>query len=233
MSFYNEWLNCQNTKKEEEFISDFLNKVSCSNTPFYSGNSAEVDAAISVICSVPIEEYIRLIDRMDLSAEVVSADIPQYSNFSAAVVRLPEILEFYPKGLGFEEIGYQLKKSPTEGAGTKYGENHAKLAAMMDLVSISERPSKVEITSLGHFLVTVSLQEKKDLLVRLLLREHIVKKLICSSKYNCSYREIVRGLADSTAERRRSNVKSILEYVLSDTSECERLDRIDWKVKRK
>ncbi len=157
---------------------------------------------------------------------------PSKTSFGAATNRLPEILEFSPEGLSFAEIGYQLVKSPNDSAGTKYGENHAKLAEMLDLVKIHNRPSKVKSTKLGKYLLGFKPEEKVELLKRLLLRQFLIKKLIHDAgEGNVEYISEVRLLSKSTAARRGRNVRMLLDYILEGTDDEARIQRIDWDVK--
>ncbi len=232
MFFYDEWITKKNTTDENGFILSFLSSDDETTCVFHEGTQAELGTAISVITSVPMETFIQCIDQMELSSEVKSIDVPQFSSFGAATNRLPEILEFSPEGLSFAEIGYQLVKSPNDSAGTKYGENHAKLAEMLDLVKIHNRPSKVTSTKLGKYLLGFKPEEKVELLKRLLLRQFLIKKLIHDAgEGNVEYISEVRLLSKSTAARRGRNVRMLLDYILEGTDDEARIQRIDWDVK--
>jgi hypothetical protein len=232
MFFYDEWITKKNTTDENRFILSFLSSDDETTCVFHEGTQAELGTAISVITSVPMETFIQCIDQMELSSEVKSIDVPQFSSFGAATNRLPEILEFSPEGLSFAEIGYQLVKSPNDSAGTKYGENHAKLAEMLDLVKIHNRPSKVTSTKLGKYLLGFKPEEKVELLKRLLLRQFLIKKLIHDAgEGNVEYISEVRLLSKSTAARRGRNVRMLLDYILEGTDDEARIQRIDWDVK--
>ena len=232
MFFYAEWITKKNTRYEFDFIVKFLAADEETIGVFHEGTQAELGTAISVITSVPMTVFVQCIDQMDFSSDVESIDVPQFSSFDAATNRLPEILEFAPEGLVFKEIGYQLVKSPNDSAGTKYGENHAKLAEMLDLVEIHSRPSKVTSTKLGKYLLGFQPEEKKELLKRLLIRQYIIRKLIYEAgKGSVEYMNEVLSLSKSTAARRGRNVKMLLDYILIGTGEEARINRIDWSVK--
>lgn len=232
MFFYDEWIAKKNTIDEDEFILRFLASDDETTCVFHEGTQAELGIAISVITSVSMETLVKNIDQMELSSEVKSIDVPQFSSFGAATNRLPEILEFAPEGMSFAEIGYQLVKSPNDSAGTKYGENHAKLAEMLDLVEISNRPSKVTSTKLGKYLLGFKPEEKKELLKRLLVRQFLIKKLIHDAgEGRVRYISEVCSLSKSTAARRGRNVKMLLDYILAETEDEARIQRIDWDTK--
>ena len=231
MSFYDDWITKKNTEYEKKYIEMFLSSDDMSKNVFLTGTEAELGAAISVITSVPIQKYIEVIDQLTMDDTVKSDQVPQFSGFCNALYRLPEILEFAPDGLSFSEIGYQLAKSPNDAASTKYGENHSKLAEMLDIVEICNRPSNVKSTNLGKYLIKFTPDEKKDLVKRLLLRQYIVKKMLnAAGKGRCNYKDIVSELSKSTALRRRSNVNKLLDYVVEGTDLSERLKVINWNV---
>lgn len=234
MTFYDEWVQAKNTEHENECIKRFLEESPESTTVLREGSEAELGVAISVISSVPMSKYFEVVDNLNHDAVVNTAQVPQFSLFEAAAYRLPEILEFAPQGLTYKEIGYQLAKSPTDGAGIKYGENHAKLASTMELVEINCRPSNVNSTALGHYLIAFPIEEKKEILRRLILRQYIIRKIVHDTGYeSVLYKDVVAELSEATAMRRRSNVRILLEIVLKGTEEEKRLDLVDWRVSDK
>lgn len=232
MSFYEEWIENKNTEAEKRFIEYFLKLVPESTEVFHKGNDAELGTAISVINSVSIERYVDVIDSMNYDVQIEAAQVPQFSDFGDGIYRVPELLEFAPEGMTFEKLGYQLVKSPTEGAGIKYGENHSKLASTMELVEITKRPSNVMSTALGKYLIRFMPDEKKEVLRRLALRQYMAQKIIHDAGDRMiSYREAVNRLSVATAVRRRNNVRVYLEFILKDTPCEKRLSNIDWQVK--
>jgi hypothetical protein len=234
MTFYDKWIQSKNTEQEKEYIRQFLEMSPESIKVLREGNEAELGAAISVITSVPMEKYFDIVDILEYKTEVNTSQVPQFSFFDAAAFRLPEILEFAPEGLSYKEIGYQLAKSPTAIAGTKYGENHSKLASMMELVEINCRPSNVVSTALGRYLIAFMKDEKKELLRRLILRQYIIRKLIHDTSIEpIQYKDVVIKLSEATAIRRRNNVRLLLELVLQGSEEEKRLGLIDWRVSEK
>lgn len=230
MDFYYEWLNKKNTDKEINYIIEFLSSTEETTKAFNIGDEKLLAVALSVICSSSIESYIDIIDCMELSDSVYPDQVPQYSDFNDGAVRVSELLEFEPNGMGFEKLGYQLVKS-SEGAGIKYGENHAKLARTMGLVEISNRPSNVKSTCLGRYLLKLNDNEKNEVLRRMLLRNYSIQKILKESKESTvSYERIMKNLSPKTATRRRNNVKSLLEFILTDTAYYDRMKNINWKV---
>ncbi len=231
MSFYIEWLNCKNTDTEKRYLEWFLRLNPESTKVFYEGTESDIAVAVAIINSVPVERYIEVIDEMQFDEEITSSQVPQFSEFKDGLFRVPELLEFAPEGLSFDELGYQLVKSQTYDAGRKYGENHSKLANIADLVEIHKRPSNVVNTALGKYLLKFLPDEKVDILQRLLLRQCLIQRMIHESAEGIlNYRDSVKNLSNETAKRRRNNVRILLEFVLKDSEDEKRLSNINWQV---
>ncbi len=227
--FYYERLAKDNSNKE--LIKLFLEKQEISVYPLCEGNVEGVNRAISSIEGVNLDKMIEVSLTMDYEKELKPSDVPQYSTLENSLQRTLELLEFSETGMTFYDIGYDLMKPDERGAAIKYGENHAKLAESCNIVSIDKRrkPAITKNTSLGSVLAYKKFEEKKDLYKKLLLREYALRKIIYySSKGDIEYRKCVPCLAESTAIRRRSNVKELLEFIL-DGSKYELLvKRIKW-----
>lgn len=233
MGFYSEWKAVFNAPdKNGESIVQFLTSSGETVAPLLTGENDELQCAFDVLSTVPIECFFDKVANMELPRALVPADVPCFSNFDNGAARLNELLEFEPEGLTFSDAGYQLMNSVKEGARTKYGENHSKLAAMMTLVVISNtRPAKVSATAWGTFLTKYDIGQKRSVLKKLLLRDLCVRTIVKNALNGpTSYREAVTVLSKSTALRRRSNVKYLVEYVLDGTEREEALSRIDWEV---
>lgn len=233
MSFYDEWGACkEDPQKNIAAIKAFLSSLEETVAPLCTGETADLQRAFDVIGAVPIEWYFEVLQSMEIPRGLVPADVPCFSNFENGATRLNELLEFEPDGLSFSDAGYQLMNSVKDGARTKYGENHSKLAAMMSLVSISNtRPAIVTATRWGGFLTKYEMKQKADVLQKLLLRDLCVKTLVKNALGGpTSYRDAVAALSKSTALRRRTNVKCLVEFVLEGTEREEALSRIDWEL---
>jgi len=232
-AFYNEWLTKrENGNEDGKYIAMFVQGNPSATEPLLIGNDTELAVAFSVIKEVPIECFFDAVQAETLQRELIPADVPCFSTLENGASRLNELLEFEPDGLTFEEAGYQLMNSVKPGAKVKYGENHAKLAAMMSLVTISRnRPAIVKATPWGTYLTRYDWRSKEDVLRKLLLRDLCVKTIVKNAlDGSTTYRNAVRALSTSTAIRRRTNVKCLVEFVLSGTDREEVLSCIDWEV---
>lgn len=231
MSFYCDWL-CEFKQKKNctSYIMSFLKKEPVTTAILIHGNGADLHTAYEVLTTVPLKEFFDVLLTLRLDKAITKSEILQYSSFRDGANRIPELLEFFPDGATFVNLGYQLISARKEAANRKYGENHSRLAEALNLVTISDhKPRCVKNTAWGSYLVQYSYEEKKELYKKLLLREYYIQFFLSKAFQGpVSYFRAVSVLAESTATRRRSNTRHILETILSDTEwECY-LSNIMW-----
>ena len=127
--------------------------------------------------------------------------------------------------MSFEELGYylgQLHDNMKDGsvAQKKYGENHAKLATLLDLACISKNgnQSRIYTSVLGRRFYHLSADKKKDLIKKLCLRIPIIQSVFKTGSVLQIYEEM-KILSASTQNRRRSNVENVLRSIIEDNPE--------------
>lgn len=232
-TFYSEWYEKRKSGIcDRDEIVAFIRAAEETVSPLLVGSVDELSMVFAALSQVPIEEFFDIVKTDAISRNLTPADVPCFSNFDMGAHRLNELLEFEPEGLSFSDAGYQLMNSVKDGARKKYGENHSKLATTMSLVEISyaHRTAVITPTAWGRYLVNYDLAQKKDVLQKLLLRDLCVKSIVKEALHGpVTYRNIVSFLARSTAVRRRSNVKCLVEYVFNGTAYEHVLARIDWE----
>lgn len=232
MSFYREWKGeYENKKNCNSYIKQFLEKAPQTISELLSGTNEDLKCAYDIISEVPLKLFLNVLLTIRLDRDVKASEIPQYSSFSDGVCRIPELLEFYPDGESFVNLGYQMVNAPNEAANRKYGENHSRLAESLNLVTVTKsKPRYAKNTAWGSYLVQYTFEEKENLFKKLLLREYFLQSILQRAFQGpTSYFEIVSFLAESTATRRRSNTHHLLDYILKGTEwECY-LDNIEWK----
>lgn len=229
MTFYEEWHAEENN---EEYVRKFMEKAPESLVVFEKGTGEELEIVYEVLNHTPFSRFYAYVCKLDASRPVDAGEIPQYSDLQDGLERVEELLEFYPEGIPFSDLGYQLNRSKNELAQKKYGENHAKLAQMAGLAEIRKvgRLSIVCKTAWGSYLLKYSMKEKKSILQKMLLREYFVQKMLNeASKKKVRYRDIVCVLSDKTAERRNANSRELLEFILDENEQKTVLDNIIWK----
>ncbi|MEW9080849.1 hypothetical protein [Terrisporobacter glycolicus] len=171
-----------------------------------------------------VDEIISLLHEIEVKEDVTQENIPQYSKLEDAYIHVPQILkQFKNRNVSFEDIGYYLEKEDNPDAKTKialkkYGENHTKLACLLDLAHISKNgvKSKIYITKLGEFFIDLSDKEKRDLVAKLSLRIPIIQNRFIERKDIDTINRDFEILSEKTQKRRGSNVlkmvKLIVEY---------------------
>lgn len=233
MNFYITWANVRTLSVDDEaFFESFLQSSDVSLKILSEGNREDLSFAIKFLEDIPLVRYMETVSRMDVDNELKTAAIPCFSSFLHGAVRVSELLEFAPDGLTYTDIGHQIMNSANQSAQLKYGENHAKLAEMMSLVTIDyHKPAVVRATALGHYLTAVPWQKKADLLRKLLLRNQCVQLILWQAiSGGVIYRNITNMLSESTAIRRRTNVKSFMEFILEPESVHHLLQNINWGI---
>lgn len=233
VNFYSNWEKSLNSNIDDDsFYYAFLNNKDEVKNVTNTGNSMELIQMLSVLEKVDFNKMLELAADIGESQTITPFEIPCYSNFDNGMYRLNEILEFAPGGLTYMEIGYQLVQSHSKGAREKYGENHSKLAAMASLVSI-ERKGKIIVTNtaLGSYFSSFSIIKKDRIIKLLLLQNQFIQYYLAELKNNqFKYRNTVVCLSDSTAARRRNNVRVLLRFLLQGTNFEQNFNSIDWQV---
>ena len=211
-----------------------INKSSESLDTFYDKIVTEYDAHIDEYAPLISKEMSALMSQGESKAEykfkkegkkraVVSLEItpdliPQFSNFDDGTYKLIQILTNEGnRGLTFNELGEKLEgPGRSDVAYKKYGENHAKLGELLDLTTINnESPRKVFLTKLGESFFKSNDSRKTAILKSQIVRMDIIRDIFQNSQdkdfdltsYLGSY------LAETTAERRRPNVKRLISFL--------------------
>lgn len=233
LDFYSTWLAMrENGIDDTAAVQAFLLLSERSVADLVSGNEKVLDVAFNLLDQIPIEHFFEVIKLLPIPRALKPADVPCFSSFENGASRLNELLEFEPDGLNYNDAGFQLMNSISLGGRIKYGENHSKLAAMMSLVSISDkRPAIVTATAWGAYLTKFNMKRKESVLKKLLMRDLCIQTILKQALNGpANYREAVSALSDSTALRRRTNVLCLIEFILKGT-ECEDvLARIYWEM---
>lgn len=152
--------------------------------------------------------------------ETISEEnIPQFSNISLAVLNVPNRLSDVGIPVNFEDLGYYISLDnpnikQNKVAQKKYGENHAKLATLLDLAYINTGKSShfVEISQFGKYVVTLSNEDRMKLAEKLRLRIPIIQRVLMSGEVKEQIDQDISILSPSTQKRRRSNVIDLVEW---------------------
>ena len=122
----------------------------------------------------------------------------------------------------FDDMGYYLKRLNPEAAKElndiarkKYGENHSKFAALLDLTVVSKTDitAHVKISEFGKYFVTLSKEERERLVPRLSLRIPIAQNYFCNGRDTSQIDKDMEVLSVSTQKRRRPNVETVIRSI--------------------
>lgn len=176
------------------------------------GASKELFALVHESTFDEIYDAICALDELEL---ITSANVPQFSRVESAY-RVPEVLLAIGEAQEFENLGIYLdfdsSKKPT--ANKKYGENHAKLATLLDLTDIvNEGKMLVVPTEFGKFFCELDEREKEAMAARLMLRIPIIQHLIVDDSETASIGGQFKLFAETTKKRRLPNVRTLVRMI--------------------
>lgn len=216
MKFYLEWENSlYSIEENKKYTKRFLSKDDASLKVFNEGTNDELVTVCKFLLEIPISNFIYCIDE---DRKCTTDMIIQYSNLEHALVDVVRVLKFNNNSLTFTELGKIIINAKEEGACKKYGENHAKLASELSMVKLERKSATiVSNTSFGDFSVGLSDKDRNELVKRLALRNKFIQKLIYLAKKGLvNYMDVaMETLSESTAIRRKSNVRQIVNLILA------------------
>jgi hypothetical protein len=177
---------------------------------------------MELIEKADVDEIIGLLGEVTEREVVTKENIPQYSKVEDAFYEVSSILVHYKnKKISFEELGYHLQKddnpdSKTKIALKKYGENHTKLACLLDLAHISKNgiKSEIYITKFGELFNKLSVNMKKEMVAKLCLRIPIIQNRFIENREVDTISRDLEILSKETQKRRGSNVLNMIKSIL-------------------
>ena len=164
-------------------------------------------------------EIVEIIKPLHIPFQIDKADVPQFSDFSLAVYRTPYLAYASNQyNIPFKDIGYMLLQgSRKEVAYQKYGENHAKTAAMLGLCSVSR--GKVNASYLGVYFCNLKKEEQKSLLPKLLIYVPIIQNYIVADQDENLLEEYLGMLAETTQKRRVGNLNTMIQLIKKEIND--------------
>jgi len=183
-----------------------------------------VNELVNKMITMSMETVIDTIVNMNTSP-VTAANIPQFSNLNDGTYCLLNILKKAGNfGPTFNDLGkYLTGQGKNEVAYRKYGENHAKLAAQMDLtwIATDKRSNEVFLTLLGKEIIKLDKQDFDKMVSKLSVRIPIIRDIIGAAFRGKVDIDIMmsRYLSKSTVLRRKPNIRTLLRLI---EDHCER-----------
>ncbi|MCK5023196.1 MAG: hypothetical protein KAS04_03415, partial [Candidatus Aenigmarchaeota archaeon] len=180
------------------------------------------------LLAMPILEVFKIVHNNSNLEDVIQSNIPQFSNLADAYIETPNILGLSGQSMSYAELGIYLDngKEKSKVAQRKYGENHSKLATLLDLVVITAPSSsyKAALSVFGTAFNKRNDNEKRKLAVRLLFRIPIIQKMFVSAHSSeLDIEDNLSCLAVQTKKRRRSNIASLLHFISDELGDEENI----------
>ncbi|WP_146003642.1 hypothetical protein [Enorma phocaeensis] len=158
---------------------------------------------------------------------ISTANVPQFSSIDSAL-RVPEVLCALDEAQTFDQLGVYLDydSSKKVTANKKYGENHAKLATLLDLADIvSGAPLHVCATPFSERFRALSLDEQRSMTARLAFRIPIIQRILIDAAHgSVDASEYLKPFSESTKKRRLPNLRTL--FVLIEQHACEDDERL-------
>lgn len=176
------------------------------------------------LLNVDLIDIIKILRAEPTLENILPSNIPQYSQMNEAIHTVVDILQKSGKeNLTFDEMGYYMEgKQKNENAQRKYGENHSKFAALLDLAAISA-PNKVnhiELSVLGHVYCNFPIEKQETLVARLAFRIPIIQYIFVDAlNKEVIVSEYMHGLSEETKKRRKPNVVDLIKFLKNYATE--------------
>ncbi|UDQ98285.1 hypothetical protein AAEX28_15055 [Lentisphaerota bacterium WC36G] len=188
-----------------------------------------------IILSHELDDIWRSILNSEINDKINQSNIPQFSKFSDGTIGALKLIKQYPSGVGFAQLGKSFDcVAKNEIARRKYGENHAKLATLLDLAVINNvgNTAKIELSVFARSLYSFNEEDKNDIITKLILRIPIIQKILHEAqKKKIKLTDYMSMLSKTTITRRMSNISILLDK-LKDCNSCDILGCID-NIERK
>ena len=173
------------------------------------------------IVSLGFDEILTMLINLKYKPCIEVSEIPQFSDLNQVIYDLPSLLK--DQILSFDAIGELLDngKKKSALAQKKYGENHSKLAAQLDLAVISteNHQSSVLLSEFCEGYLDLSNKEKKAISARLMFRIPIIQQIFIDAASRVTDIDpYLKCLSETTKIRRKSNVASIIRFIHSELS---------------
>ena len=168
---------------------------------------------LEVLMKYPSAKIISLIKEENALFEIDKKDIPQFSDFKDAYFTVPfNLANCGLKDVDYLQMGYMLRSEKRkEVADKKYGENHIKTAASMGLCSFSK--CRANSNALGELFIKLSDEERENILPKLCLYIPFIHNYFKNGATDEIREEMISVLSETTQNRRRSNINTIIETV--------------------
>lgn len=241
---YSCFRNCEDCIKDNKCFSDYyMNKTSfntilsgyfskeldfqCVVSSDYKCNGIDINLIINKfiddLINISWLDFYKIINHIKKPEKITAANIPQFSAFKDAIKNTIIHLNDYGKELTYDDLGCYFDTADNKVAKRKYGENHSKLATLLDLAIINKRNNKAYISEseFGKVFLQRSDREQTKILAKLMFRIPIVREIVLRAmeeKIEAKKYLKIEELSLKTQERRYSNLKEMLNFVIKNSN---------------
>lgn len=214
---------------KSKLLNDFFNQTfesAINEKMMYYSYEFEYDLVLKNIyelLEIDLSEFLNYIISNYNVHYLTSEDVVQFSDFDDCTENICSLYKLNgDTGFKFVETGRMLLDDGIErndGAYRKYGENHSKTACNLGLLQVNEHT--YYLSCLGYIFNTLESEVKNNLVCRLILRNKLIKRLLYKviRDGQAIYNNEVIFLKESTINRRKSNVKKLLKFIV-DNNDC-------------
>ena len=179
--------------------------------------TAEEDLLFDTIMGTPLDDIFDIVSSSGYSEPIGPENIPQYSSLDS-LADVAFVLSMLGETVTMENLGCELmpNRRGDTGANRKYGENHGKLASMLDLATYERNATSngFKGTHFSQRYVDLTTDEKKQAIARLSFRIPIIRQMLVDARDGeVSLGDYMVTLSESTKKRRRPNVMKIIDLI--------------------
>ncbi|MCQ2260844.1 MAG: hypothetical protein MJZ77_05605 [Bacteroidales bacterium] len=158
-----------------------------------------------------ITEIISLIKEVHTDFSIEAKDVPQFSSLNDCYIRVPFLLRNCGmEYVSFEQMGYMLRTGKRNAvADKKYGENHAKTAAMLGLCKFV-RGKGFALSVLGYCYTALADHEKHKCLGPLTAYIPFIQNCVVAPNPDEAVLEGISFLSQTTQARRLPNINTLM-----------------------
>ncbi|MCK5645006.1 MAG: hypothetical protein KAJ19_29670, partial [Gammaproteobacteria bacterium] len=220
------WLEAYYCKSDsKKLLTDYFTKeidLQCLSYKDIKCNDVPKDRIAAWFCemllNVELIDIIQMLKETTALENILPSNIPQYSQMSDAIHKVVTILHQSGKeDMTFDDIGYFLSgKDKSKIAQRKYGENHSKFAALLDLTSVSapNNVNHIALSVLGHAYCDLTIEKQDALVARLAFRIPIIQHMFINAlDKEVIVSEYMHVLSEQTKKRRKPNVMDLISFL--------------------
>ena len=214
------WRALRGDADAEAVLEDYYDKRL--DTVWLSINSPETceddaEKLFAILKDASVEDVFHITGKHAIEEPISPENIPQYSNIddvAKAADRLYELDEF----LTYKDLGIYLYPDDrkSDGANQKYGENHGKLAALMDIASVESQDGKAGCDKAPFTRLFHSLNEdaKREMMAKLAFRIPVIRNVLFDAQERTvAVSDYLQMLSESTIKRRLPNIMTLFQLL--------------------